>query len=87
MDGGISKQLFNKRGSLKLSVSDIFNTRRDRAFTNYDGLDLSIMDKVETQVAKLTFTYRFGKTSVKSSTHHTGNEDEQKRTGESKEGD
>jgi len=37
-------------------------------------------DKVETQVVKLTFTYRFGKTSIKSASHHTGNEEEQKRT-------
>ncbi|HWZ02603.1 MAG TPA: TonB-dependent receptor [Mucilaginibacter sp.] len=77
---GISKQLFNKRGSLKLNASDIFNTLRDRSHTNYQNLDMSIVDKKESQVVKLTFTYRFGKASVKTSTHTTGNEEELKRT-------
>ncbi len=80
VNAGLSQQLFNKRGSLKLAVSDIFNTQRDRGRSDYDGLDYSVVDKRETQVARLTFTYRFGKISVKNVTHHTGNEDEQKRT-------
>jgi hypothetical protein len=82
INAGISKQLFNKRGNLKLNVSDIFNTLRDRNYTNYQNLNLSITDKRESQIVRLTFTYRFGKTTVKAvSTHHTGNEEEQKRTG------
>ncbi|HEY8782852.1 MAG TPA: TonB-dependent receptor [Mucilaginibacter sp.] len=80
VDAGISKQLFNKRGSLNLSATDIFNTLRDRTYTNYQNLNMTGTDKVETQVVKLTFTYRFGKTSIKSASHHTGNEEEQKRT-------
>jgi len=80
MDAGIGKQLFNNRGSLKLSALDIFNTKRDRKNTNYENLDMTTVVKRESQVVRLTFTYRFGKTSLKNSTHHTGNEDEQKRT-------
>lgn len=81
VDAGIGKQLFNKRGSLKLNVADIFNTLRDRSYTNYQNLNMSITDKKESQIARLTFTYRFGKTSFKgNSTHNTGNEEEQKRT-------
>ncbi|MDR3695372.1 outer membrane beta-barrel protein [Mucilaginibacter sp.] len=78
-NAGISEQLFNKKGSLKLSVTDIFNTLRDRAHTNYQNLDMSTVDKKESQVITLTFTYRFGKISVKSTSRHTGNEDEKKR--------
>ncbi len=77
---GLSQQLFEKRGSLKLSVFDVFNTLRDRSHTNFDGLDMTVMDKKESQVARLTFTYRFGKISVKSLVHRTGNEEEQTRT-------
>jgi outer membrane receptor protein involved in Fe transport len=79
VDAGISKRLFNKRGSLKLSATDIFNTWHDRSYTNYQNLNMTGTDKIETQVVKLTFTYRFGKTSVKSSPHLTGNEEEQNR--------
>jgi len=80
MDAGIAKQLFNKRGSLKLSAVDIFNTVRDRFSINYQNLNLSTTNKVESQIVRLTFTYRLGKTSVKNSTHNAGNEDEQKRS-------
>lgn len=80
INASISKQLFDKRGSLKLSAIDIFNTVRDRYTINYQNLDLSSTDKRESQVVKLTFSYRFGKTAVRSLVHHTGNEDEEKRT-------
>ncbi len=82
INAGIGKQLFKNRGSLKLSATDIFNTQRERGYTDYQNLDLTSTIKRETQVVRLTFTYHFGKTSVKNtSAHHTGNEDEQKRTG------
>ena len=79
-NAAISKQLFNKRGSLKLNAADIFDTKRDRAFTNYQNLNLVNIDKVESQIVKLTFTYRFGKVTVKAASSHAAkNEDEQKR--------
>ncbi|WP_295667426.1 TonB-dependent receptor [uncultured Mucilaginibacter sp.] len=78
-DGYISTQLFDKRGTLKLSMTDIFNTLRDRFNTNYQNLNFSVVDKIETQVLKLAFTYRFGKTAFKTIAHPTGNEEEQNR--------
>jgi hypothetical protein len=82
INGGIGKQMFNKRGSLRLNVTDIFNTQKDRGHINYENLNLTIIDKKESQVAKLTFTYRFGKTSIKAvAAHRTGNEEEVKRMG------
>ena len=82
-DAAISKQLFNKRGSLTLSGKDIFNTLRDRDFISYENLNMTTIDKRESQVFRLTFTYRFGKTTVKAAgVHHAGNEEEQDRTKE-----
>jgi iron complex outermembrane recepter protein len=80
INASIGKQLFNNRGSLKLNATDIFNTQRDRSHTDYQNLDMSSVNKRESQVVRLTFTYRFGKTSLKAISHNTGNEDEQKRT-------
>lgn len=79
LDAYIGTQLFNSRVSLKLSMNDVFNTRRDRFSTNYQNLYMNTIDKTETQVVKLTFTYRFGKVATKSALHRTGNEDEQTR--------
>jgi len=81
VDAGISKQLLDKKGTLKLGIGDIFNSYRDRLNTTYQNLNLSVMDKVETRIVRLNFTYRFGKTSVKSIKHQAANEDEQKRAG------
>ena len=78
VDASIGKQMFNKRGNIKLGVTDIFNTIRDRSLITYENLNISSVDKRETQIATLTFSYRFGKSSVKSA-HQTGNEDEQSR--------
>jgi iron complex outermembrane receptor protein len=83
IDARIGKQLFNKRASIKLEATDIFNTLRDRGFINYENLNINTVDKNETQVVKLTFTYRFGKTSMKATTHQTGNEEELKRANSS----
>lgn len=81
VNAAIGKQIFNKMGSIKLNVSDIFNTRRDRERTNYENINLMTSDKRESQIARIVFTYRFGKTSVKgTSDHNTGTEDETKRT-------
>lgn len=77
---GISKQVFGRNGSLKLSVTDIFNSQRDRENIYYQNLNMSVYDKIESRVIRLGFTYRFGNVSLKGITkHNTGNEDEQKR--------
>ncbi len=82
VNAGIGKQVFNKRGNLKLSVIDIFNSDRYRYHVDYQNVDFTGIDKRETRRVMINFTYRFGKTSVKSaSKHNTGNVDEQRRTG------
>ncbi|MFD2865440.1 outer membrane beta-barrel protein [Mucilaginibacter antarcticus] len=78
----LSKQVFNKKGTINASVSDIFNTLRDRSTINYQNLNVTIYDKVETRVFRIGFTYRFGNASLKNTVKHpAGNEEEQKRAG------
>lgn len=60
VDAGLSKSFAEKRANLKLAVSDIFDTRRQRVQTNYANLNALIRQKNETRVARLTFTYSFG---------------------------
>lgn len=79
VNGAIGLQLFKKRGSLKLNAADIFNTRRDRVYTTYENLDIATVDKKESQVVRLTFTYHFGRSGLKSTVHQPGNDEEQKR--------
>ena len=80
VDAGISKQIFNKLGRITLIGFDIFKINRDRAFVNYQNLNINILDRREYRKVTLSFSYRFGKTTIKGAAKHiTGNEDEQKR--------
>ncbi|SEL78084.1 TonB-dependent receptor [Parapedobacter koreensis] len=60
IDAGLNKSLYNKKANLKLSVSDVFDTRLQDVRTQYANLNTIISQKNETRVARLTFTYNFG---------------------------
>jgi len=80
MDLGVSKQILNKKGSLKLSVNDVFNNQKFRGTFENAGRFNSISSKWESQQIRLNFSYRFGNTNIKAArTRKTGLEDEQKR--------
>lgn len=80
MDIGISKSLLNKKASLKLGMSDVFNTNATHLSSAYPGLKYTLYQKNDTQMAKLSFTYRFGKNEIKPARRRTtGTEDEQGR--------
>ena len=77
VDGGLSKSFFDKKANLKLSVSDIFNTRRAYQIkTNYANLNVVINQRHETRVARLTFTYSFG--NLKNGTHRSDTQSAEK---------
>lgn len=62
MDFGIQKQILNKKGTLKLSVRDIFDSMKEiKARVNYQEIDLNIENGRDSRTLSLTFTYRFGK--------------------------
>lgn len=80
MDVGISKSLFNKKANLKFAVSDVFNTNETNLTSAYPGLKYDVYQKNETQIARLSFTYRFGKNEIKPARRRsTGTEEEQGR--------
>lgn len=80
VNASVSKQLFQKAATLTFSYQDIFNTNMDRSNTQYHNLDMQLYDKGESRFTRLTFTYRFGKKTVKAARkHNAGNDEEQKR--------
>jgi len=76
VDAGLSKSFYDKKANLKLSVSDIFNTRAFDVKTNYANLNVLIRQRPETRVARLTFTYSFG--NLKSGARRSETESEEK---------
>jgi hypothetical protein len=80
VDAGVSKSLFNKKASLKLALSDVFNTNNSRISSAYPGLKYDLYQKNESQVARISFSYRFGKNEIKPARRRsTGTEAEQGR--------
>lgn len=80
LDAGIQKQVLNKKGTLKLSVTDIFRTNPWKATSNFGGLYINGQGSWESRTIRLNFTYRFGNTQVKAARQRqTGLESEAKR--------
>jgi iron complex outermembrane receptor protein len=80
IDAGLQKTVFNGNGTIKASVSDIFNTMPYSASSNFAGQYIVASGNYESRQLKLYFTYRFGNKQVKAASRHvTGAEDENKR--------
>jgi len=80
VDIGLSKSILQDKGTIKLSVSDIFKTMRWQGSSDFVGQKLTGMFRWESQQFKLNFSYRFGKNTVKAARQReTGVEDESKR--------
>lgn len=80
LDLGLSKSFMKKKANVKLALSDILDTRKQKISSAYEGLDYNLVQKNETRIGRLTFTYRFGKSEIKPERRRsTGLEDEQRR--------
>lgn len=80
VDIGVSKQIMQGNGTIKIAVSDIFRTMRWAGESKFDGQRLNASSRWESQQFKVNFNYRFGKATVKAARRReTGAEDESKR--------
>ncbi|MBB5636918.1 outer membrane receptor protein involved in Fe transport [Pedobacter cryoconitis] len=81
-DAGFRYNFPNKNGNLKLGISDIFHSQKAYIYSTLPGNIYNLEQAGTTRSARLTFTYRFGKMTVKSARNRsTGLDDEQKRLG------
>ena len=82
VDMGMQKSILKTKGTVKASVSDVFNTLRFRGVSEFAGQRSNVMARWESQQVKLNFTYRFGNNQVKSAKQRgTGADEENKRVG------
>jgi hypothetical protein len=77
---GLQKKVFDKKGSLRLNVTDIFYTNQLRNSVVYPGLDMHFHYHAETRVIRLNFTYNIGKTG-EAMRKRNGQDEERKRIG------
>ena len=80
MDAGVQKQILKNKGSLKLSVRDLFNSMNStKASINYQDIDLNIDNRRDSRTVSLTFSYRFGKPLKNGRPRKSGASDEESR--------
>jgi hypothetical protein len=82
LSAGLQKNLWNKKASLKLNVSDIFYHMYNTGSLVFTDYHENFLAKHDTRQGSLTFTYRFGKNTVAPvRKHKSGAEEEQQRAG------
>ena len=83
MSGGVSKTVFNNRGTVALNVADILNSYVSRYDVDGLGIKSYSRTKDESRFVRLSFTWRFGNNNVKVNTNRkSGVETESRRMGE-----
>lgn len=80
VNSAISKQLFKKKGTLKMGIRDIFYTQHFSGYAKYSDVDVTLAGKRDSRQFNVSFTYRFGKTNIPGERRKTGGaNDEQSR--------
>ena len=81
LDAGVQKAIWNKKGLIKLSVSDVFRTLHFTATSDFAGQYLRATGHNESRQLKLYFTYKFGNSQVKAArTRKSAADEESKRS-------
>jgi iron complex outermembrane recepter protein len=82
ISAGAQKMILKNKGTLKFNITDIFWTNLPEGDITYVNYKEHWHAYRETRVATLSFTYRFGKTTVQGARRRTtGSEDERRRAG------
>ncbi len=80
VNSAISRQLFKKKGTIKMGVRDIFFKQQFSGYAKYSDVDVTVASKRDSRQFNLSFNYRFGKTNIPSERRKTGGaNDEQNR--------
>lgn len=82
IDFGVQKNLFNKKGTLKVALNDIFNTNKGGGFAKYGTVDIDVHNRWDSRTLNVSFSYRFGKDTFKTRADRaTASSEEQSRSG------
>ncbi|HET9431698.1 MAG TPA: outer membrane beta-barrel family protein, partial [Chitinophagaceae bacterium] len=80
LNAGITKQIFKKKGSLKLGIRDILYTSQFSGYAKYSDVDVVIGARRDSRQVTLNFNYRFGKSNIAPERRRKGGaSDEQNR--------
>lgn len=81
VDAGVQKPIFEGKGNIKVSVTDIFYTIKWKGENNFDEQRILASGYGESRQLRASLTWRFGNNQVKAARQRkSGLEDESKRT-------
>ncbi|MHC2992281.1 hypothetical protein OB13_12015, partial [Pontibacter sp. HJ8] len=78
VSAGVQKQFWDKKASLKLNVTDAFYTNKVHGATELTRYSENFYQRRDSQVATLSFNYRFGQGKEAPSRRRTGGAEEEK---------
>jgi hypothetical protein len=77
---GLQKQLWDKKASVRVNITDLFLTAPVKGVIDYQNMDIRFRSSYESRTVRINFTYNFGNTTIKTSgNRRTGAEEEQNR--------
>lgn len=79
VDAGLQKKVLNERGTVKLSISDIFFTQQWNGVSDFGDLYMIAGGNWDSRRVRVNFSYLFGNNKVKSRRRSTGLEEESSR--------
>lgn len=80
MNAAITKQLFDKKATLKVGVRDILWTQQFSGYAKYSDINVDISSRRDSRQFNISFNYRFGKKNIAPARRKTGGaDDEQNR--------
>lgn len=77
---GAGKNILKGKGSISLTLNDIYYGSVTRSETRYGNVDYDVYSKYDSRNIRLNFSYNFGNTQVKIRKRTTGSLDEQGRS-------
>ncbi|MEO6456210.1 MAG: TonB-dependent receptor [Ginsengibacter sp.] len=79
VDVGVQQQLFKKKGTIKVSFTDVFHTLKWKGISDFGGAYLIASGNFESQQLKVNFSYRFGNSQVKAARQRKAAADEESK--------
>jgi hypothetical protein len=61
MGAGLSRQIMKTKGTLRLTIRDMFYTQKFKAGSKYGNVDFNLQEINDSRVASIGFSYRFSK--------------------------
>lgn len=61
MNVGLNKQVIKGKGTIKMSISDVFYTQQFNGYSRYQNVDVTIHQVRDSRIFNVSFSYRFGK--------------------------